>query len=91
MNEMICLTSGIKKKELSLEGSLLLPLAVGKSAVIRAGSHVYHTARVVAIYGQSENSIDFETRNIRYHLSMRPLPLAAIRPLHKHQRLAACA
>lgn len=77
------------KKEIRLSGKLLRPLVIGQGAVFHSGGMVYHTSRVVAIQEQSEDTIQFETLNTKYHLSLNPFRCAAICPLPVS--LAACA
>lgn len=78
-----------KKKEVTLCGRLIRPVVVGKTAIYATGGHVYRTSRVVAIHEQTEYMVHFETKTAHYHLSMSPLPLAAVSPFPT--QLAACA
>ena len=78
-----------KKKEVTLCGRLIRPIVVGKAAIYATGGHIYRTSRVVAIHEQTEDMVHFETQIAHYHLSMSPLPLAAVSPFPK--QLAACA
>lgn len=77
------------KKEIRLNGKLLRPLVIGQGAIFHSGGMVYHTSRVVAVQEQSEDMIQFETLNTKYHLSLNPFRCAAICPLPVS--LAACA
>ena len=70
-----------EKKQIVLNGSLLRPLSVGRGALLHAGGNIYHTSRVVTILEESEDCVRFETQNSHYHLSISPLPLAAVSPL----------
>ncbi len=78
-----------KKKEVTLCGRLIRPVAIGKTAIYASGGHVYRTARVVAVHEQTEYMVRFETKTAHYHLSMSPFPLAAVNPIPS--TLAACA
>ncbi len=77
------------KKQIHLNGKLLRPLVIGQGAIFHSGGMVYHTSRVVTVHEQSEDMIQFETLNTKYHLSMNPFRCAAICPLPVS--LAACA
>lgn len=80
----------MKTKEVKeMNGNLLRPVTIGKSALFSSAGVTYHTSIVVALHEQTKDFIHFETKNTHYHLSMQPFPLAAISPLPV--RLAACA
>lgn len=69
------------KKEIHMNGKLLRPLSIGKSALFNSGGSIYHTTPVIAVHEQSEEVIRFETKHINYFLSLSPFPYAAISPL----------
>lgn len=61
-----------KKRSIVLRGSLLKPLVVGRSAIIRAGGKLYRTSRVVAIRKQDDRAVYFETENSFYYICFEP-------------------
>lgn len=78
-----------KKKEVKLCGRLIRPVVAGKAAIYVCGGQIHRTSRVVAIHEQTKDMVHFETQLAHYHLSMSPLPLAAVIPVPK--QLTTCA
>ncbi len=64
------------KKETTLTGTLLRPLAVGTSALILHRGQLMRTSTVVAIQSIGASEIRFETRNTYYRLLPSPRPQA---------------
>lgn len=77
------------KKQFYMNGKLLRPLSIGKGALFHSEGRIYHTTPITAVHEQSEEMIQFETKNAEYYLSLSPFPQAAVSPLPVS--LAACA
>ena len=56
------------KKETTLKGTLIYPLALGCCALIFNRGRFIRTFRVVAIHSQTAEELCFETLNTRYTL-----------------------
>lgn len=69
------------KKETTLKGALICPLALGCCALIFHRGGVIRTSRVVAIHSETAEEVCFETLNTRYTLLMDPSPEAAACPV----------
>ena len=69
------------KKQVTLCGSLLGPLAIGQPAVFSSGGAVYRTSRVAAIHGMTAEEVRFETVNTQYRLIRNTYPIAAMVPM----------
>ena len=68
------------KKETTLKGTLIYPLALGCCALIFHRGHFIRTSRVVAIHSQTSEELCFETLT-RYTLLMEPSPETAACPV----------
>lgn len=77
------------KKQTVLCGSLISPIAIGKSAQFFANGSIYCTSHVAVIHEVTTESVHFETMNTHYHLILSPYPMAAINPMEQAQ--AVCA
>ncbi len=64
------------KKETTLTGTLLCPLAVGSCALILHRGRLMCTSTVVAIQSTEASEIRFETKNTYYRLLPSPHPQA---------------
>ena len=69
------------KKQITLCGSLLSPLAIGQPAVFSSNGTIYRTSRVAVIHGMTAEEVRFETMNTQYHLVLNPYPIAAMVPM----------
>lgn len=72
----------IEKKYIHLQGSLLVPLAVGCCAWISYNGNVIRTSRVVAIREMSDRRASFETLNSLYCVEPAPAPVGAAKPVY---------
>ena len=70
-----------QKKNTTLSGMLLQPLAVGVCALIFHNGQFIRTSTVQAIHETAASHIRFETRNTNYTLLLTPYPQAAASPL----------
>lgn len=70
-----------EKKETTLNGTLIYPLALGSCALIFHRGHFIRTSRVVAIHSQTAEELCFETLNTHYTLLMGPSPKTAACPV----------
>lgn len=68
------------KKVVCVDGSLALPLQVGKRAVIRRGGDFIFTSLVVDIRDERAYFACFETMNSVYKVSLVPVPVEAAIP-----------
>lgn len=75
------------KKNISLNGRILLPLQEGQRAVIQSGSSIIHTSLVVEIIEHNPEFAHFETMNSVYQVALAPVPIEAALPTP----LAMCA
>lgn len=64
----------IEKKEITVIGTLFLPLRIGERAWISTQTHTFMTTAVERILEVSGNCIVFETRNTRYNLKYENVP-----------------
>lgn len=69
-----------EKREIILNGSLLGPLVIGQSALIRTSGKIYRTPRVVSIQEESSEYVSFNTLGSRYYVTLSPFPLAFVNP-----------
>lgn len=69
------------KKQITLCGSLLSPLAIGHPAVFSSGGTIYRTSRVAMIHGMTAEEVRFETVNTQYHLVLNTYPIATMVPM----------
>ena len=71
------------KKTRTLNGTLMLPLAVGAKAAILHQGLITLTSKVVAIHSQSESEVRFETKNTYYRLLTGPFnqPAVSLSPM----------
>ena len=67
-----------EKKTRTLNGELMMPLAVGAKAVILHQGQITLTSQVVAIHNQTEDEVRFETKNTHYRLLTGPLHQPAV-------------
>lgn len=67
----------MKKKDKTINGILMCPLAVGASAHIFHQGMITHTSRIVAIHSRTTQEVCFETLNTNYRLILNPFPFAA--------------
>lgn len=72
----------IEKKLVYLQGTLLIPLAVGCCALISHNDQVIRTSRIVAIHGVSDRRASFETLNSHYCVEFVPEPVSATSTAH---------
>lgn len=61
-----------EKKNKTLNGVLMRPLAVGTKAIILHQGQVTLTSRVVAIHSYAQDEVCFETLNTQYRLLTGP-------------------
>ena len=61
-----------EKKTKTLNGELMMPLAVGTKAVIHHQGQVMLTSLVVAIHRQTGDEVRFETKNTHYRMLTGP-------------------
>lgn len=61
-----------EKTTKTLSGALMRPLTVGMKAVILHQGQITLTSRVVAIHGQTDDEVRFETKNTHYRLLTGP-------------------
>lgn len=69
------------KKETTLKGTLIYPLALGCCALIFHRGGFIRTSRVVAIHSETAEEVCFETLNTRYTLVLDPSPEAVACPV----------
>ena len=62
-----------EKKTKTLNGTLMMPLAVGTRAMILHQGQIMLTSQVVAIHSLTEGEVRFETKNTHYRLLIGPL------------------
>ena len=67
-----------EKKTRTLNGTLMMPLAVGAKAVILHHGQVMLTSQVVAIHSVTGNEVRFETLHTHYRLLIVPLQQTAV-------------
>lgn len=72
----------IEKKCIYLQGTLLVPLAVGCSAWISHNGNTIRTSRVVVIREMSNHRASFETLNSYYCVEFVPEPVGAAKPVY---------
>ena len=70
-----------EKKETTLKGTLIYPLALGSCALIYCRGHFIRTSRVVAIHSRTAEELCFETLNTHSTLLMGPSPETAACPM----------
>lgn len=71
----------MEKKSVELKGSVVLPITIGKGAMVVSSGKVYHTSRVVAVHEYTNERIRFETLNTHYNIYVPPFPFAVMSPL----------
>lgn len=72
----------IEKKSIYLQGTLLVPLAVGCCAWISHNGTVIRTSRIVAIREVNDHWASFETMNSLYCVEFAPAPVGAVKPVY---------
>ncbi len=72
----------MEKKLVYLQGTLLIPLAVGCCALISHNGQVIRTSRIVAIHEMNCRRASFETLNSHYCVEFAPAPAAAAKPVY---------
>lgn len=73
------------KKSATIYGTLMVPLCIGRRALILHSGGYIHTSAVVAIQSADTDGIRFETRNTHYRL----LPAPVVQEAGLHPALMA--
>lgn len=69
------------KKQITLCGHLICPLAIGYPAFYSSNGETYRTSRVAVVHRMTAEEVHFETMNTHYHLVLNTYPMEALIPM----------